>query len=351
MIDSVKNDPEHLRATVYELARHKLKEQLKTESFAEFRKLSKSLEVAIEGVEQFSRKDAQLAPALPRPSVAELVPPVPTPARQSVRPTPSVIEAEFPEPAFGRRGDSSFRMIWRLAVVAVIIAAAVFAVRMQGWSIESLRKEAGRLAGLTTAVTLKAKPNASQPALAPAAVPIATPLPPDVPTSFGVYAFSQNKLLELEQLPGKVPDMRVAVSAAIQAPSRTTLPDGHIKFVIYRRDSATNAPDRAEVRIVAKIGKEISFNPAGKAIEAKPDDAWVVRNVAIPFRTAPKKDNPEMYEVLSETAESVLAPGRYALVLKGQAYDFNVAGAITDPRQCLERLAATNGQFYSECKP
>jgi len=45
-----------------------------------------------------------------------------------------------------------------------------------------------------------------------------------------------------------------------------------------------------------------------------------------------------------------VAPGRYALVLKGQAYDFNVAGQITDPKQCLERMAATNGQFYSECQ-
>jgi hypothetical protein len=56
-----------------------------------------------------------------------------------------------------------------------------------------------------------------------------------------------------------------------------------------------------------------------------------------------------MYEVLSEDAETALAPGRYALVLKGQAYDFRVAGQITDPKQCLERMAATNGQFYSEC--
>jgi len=45
-----------------------------------------------------------------------------------------------------------------------------------------------------------------------------------------------------------------------------------------------------------------------------------------------------------------LPPGRYVLVLKGQAYDFSVAGLVTDPRQCLERLAATNGQFYSECR-
>jgi len=57
-----------------------------------------------------------------------------------------------------------------------------------------------------------------------------------------------------------------------------------------------------------------------------------------------------MYEFQSQNADTPLAPGRYALVLKGLAYDFSVAGPITDPRQCLERLVATNGQFYSECQ-
>jgi hypothetical protein len=57
-----------------------------------------------------------------------------------------------------------------------------------------------------------------------------------------------------------------------------------------------------------------------------------------------------MYEVLSEDPNSALTPGRYALVLKGQAYDFSVAGPVTDPKQCLEQLEATNGIFYSECR-
>ena len=51
-----------------------------------------------------------------------------------------------------------------------------------------------------------------------------------------------------------------------------------------------------------------------------------------------------MYEVRSENPDALLPPGRYALVLKGLAYDFTVAGPITDPRQCLERLVATNGR-------
>ena len=57
-----------------------------------------------------------------------------------------------------------------------------------------------------------------------------------------------------------------------------------------------------------------------------------------------------MYEVRNENPDNPLAPGRYALVLKGLAYDFSVAGSVTDSRQCLERVVADNGQFYTECK-
>ena len=56
VIDSVENNPEFLRATVYELARHKLKEEFTSESFGDVRSLSKSLETAIAGVEAFSKK-------------------------------------------------------------------------------------------------------------------------------------------------------------------------------------------------------------------------------------------------------------------------------------------------------
>ena len=112
----------------------------------------------------------------------------------------------------------------------------------------------------------------------------------------------------------------------------------------------TNAADRAEVRVIARIAREVSFDKDGKQVVTEINDNWVIRNFSIPYRTAPKKDNPDMYEIRSETPDVPLPPGRYALILKGLAYDFNVEGPVSDPRQCLERLAATNGQFYSECK-
>jgi hypothetical protein len=51
-----------------------------------------------------------------------------------------------------------------------------------------------------------------------------------------------------------------------------------------------------------------------------------------------------------ESATALLPPGRYALALQGQAYDFTVAGQIKDVNQCLERTEAANGTFYSECQ-
>jgi len=53
-----------------------------------------------------------------------------------------------------------------------------------------------------------------------------------------------------------------------------------------------------------------------------------------------------MYELHSEDPALELTPGRYALVLKNQAYDFTIEGQIIDPKQCIERIVATDGTFY-----
>jgi hypothetical protein len=337
MIDSVRNDPEHLRATVYELARVKLKEQFGAD--ADIGQLSKSLEIAIHSVERFSIENGPGPLALSPPrlnTTARLAP-------------PAVEVVSELTSRFGRR-QSRFTAPWRFAFVVVIGIAIAFALKQRSVSVDTLRNEFSRLAGLQAPVGPRpAQVSVPQVKTETSDQPPVEPSPL-TPTSYGIYAVSQDKLYELELLPGRVPDLRVAISAAIQSPSKTTLPDGHVKFIVFRRDSVTSAADRAEVRIVARIARETSFDQAGKAVLAKVDDTWVIRNISIPFRTAPKKDNTDMYEVQSENPETALPPGRYALVLKSQAYDFRVAGLITDPKQCLERLAATNGQFYSECQ-
>jgi hypothetical protein len=38
-------------------------------------------------------------------------------------------------------------------------------------------------------------------------------------------------------------------------------------------------------------------------------------------------------------------------MLAGQAYDFVVAGEVTDPAHCVEGVATIRGPAFYECKP
>jgi hypothetical protein len=171
-----------------------------------------------------------------------------------------------------------------------------------------------------------------------------------LPSVYGIYAVSGGQLHELEPLVGRVPDQRVFMSTPIRTPSRTVLPDGRAEFIIYRRDITSNAPDRITVRVIAKILRSMAFNTAGQASMTNVEDSWTIRNVSYDFRVAPLGENSEMLVIRPENADFVFPAGRYALVVKGQAYDFTVAGPITEAAQCLEGIKAQNGTFYSECR-
>ena len=170
-----------------------------------------------------------------------------------------------------------------------------------------------------------------------------------LPSVYGVYAVSGGQLIELDPLVGRVPD-KVFMTSPISTPSRTRLADGRIGFIVFRRDVANSPPDRIAVRVIAKIKQSLKFARNGKAETARLDDVWTVRNISYDFRVAPIRENPEMLLLRPENPEFEFAPGRYALVVKGQAYDFTVAGEITETAQCLERTEAANGTFYSECR-
>ena len=349
IIDSVENDPEHMRAAVYELARHKLKEQFGSEDAVDMRQLSNSLETAIQGVEAFAAKSNRMEawlgrPALERPTPRSLAVTSALQDRVSLEAEPVIgVGSERTNysatPRSKPRTKSQFTVPWRFALVVAMALAVLSALKQRATEIDLLRRGISQSVG---------SPSASRPT--PAQVVSREPPSSLAATTYGVFAVSGDRLYELDLLPGRAPDIRIAISAAILTPSRTSLPDGHVKFIVYRRDSATSAADRAEIRVVAKIGQEMNFDKSGKPVIAKIDDTWVIRNVSIPLQAAPKRDHPDMYEVRSEDPNNALTPGRYALVLKGQAYDFSVAGAVTDPKQCLEQLEGTNGRFYSECR-
>jgi hypothetical protein len=352
VIDSVESNPEFLRATVYELARHKLKEEFTSESFGDVQNLSKSLETAIAGVEAFSKKKDGVSLLGANPAQGKAL----ISAHPSSPHVASALESGSPvfeAHVFGSGGTKAWKRPSRTKAARWFVAASIagLTVMTVTVSLELLRRNGYLGVNQPAPVLPKANTAAASPKSAPTTVdPPSVPPSPTAPTAFGIYAVSDGKLHELDVLPGRAPDPRIAISSIITGNSRTTLSDGHVSFVIYRRDSATNAADRAEVRVVARIEREANFNKDGKQVVTPVDDNWVMRNISIPYRTAPRKDNPEMYEVRSENPDAALPPGRYALVLKGLAYDFTVSGAVTDPRQCLERLVATNGRFYSECK-
>jgi hypothetical protein len=170
-----------------------------------------------------------------------------------------------------------------------------------------------------------------------------------IPTEYGVYAVANGRLTGLDLLPIRAPDQRVAVSAAISTPSRVHLPVGPLQFVVFRRDLATNAPDRVSLRVVARVARVLTFNSTGNAKVANVEESWVVRSSSYQMKVAPVADNPEMIVIRPDT-DLVFPAGRYALVLKGIAYDFTIDGPLTDLAHCLERTDALNTPVYTECR-
>jgi hypothetical protein len=170
-----------------------------------------------------------------------------------------------------------------------------------------------------------------------------------IPTEYGAYAVVGQRLIEMEQLAMKVPDPRVAISAAFSNPSRAHLPTSPREFIIFRRDLMNSAPDRATVRIVAQVVRALSFDASGHAKSSSVEQSWVIRNNSYPMRVGPFADNPEMIAVRPESPDFVLPAGRYALVLKGISYDFTIDGPSIDRAHCLERTEALNVPIYSEC--
>ena len=355
MINSITEDPQQMRASLYELARHKLDEQIVDEDPEEQSRILKSLEVAIQGVEiHYSRLELRALEAperQSRPSLPNFLAPRTGPAVGSVMndaegegwQSVSPLKSRMPN---GQTRRWEFSAPWRYITMLALAAVFGFAIHQRA-----------NLAAMLKFDTIVASQTVSKPPQASAdhamlARPDSPPAEPDslIPTMFGVYAISDGKLYPLEVLPGRAPNPRVAISAAISMPSKTILPDRPIKFIVFRRDSATTALNRADVRVIAKISQATKFDPSGKPIIAKVDDTWVIRNISYPYRTAPYKGQSDMYEVVGDDPDKPLSPGRYALILKDEAYDFSVAGEITDSKQCLESVAATNGIFYAECQ-
>ena len=346
MIETLKDNPEDMRQAIYELARYKLLDQLPNVTAEEKERTQHALETAIRGVESFTEQQVGIPTSTPHlqlsgPRTASTVDDRFYPELISQVGASSHSNADVERNAGGSKPHTPLSYLRRTAAMIAILIAILVAVQQR----ELLLSLGHILPKLEQKATIEDRIAPLQASNRPAPPP-AKPAPLR-PTDYGVYAVSNDALIGLNPLPGRPPDIRVAVSAAITAPRHAILPNGHPKFIVFRRDLASSIADRVEVRIVAKIAREFSAS----VINKKPaDDTWVMRNISFPFRLSPVNDNPEMFEVHSEDPALELTPGRYALVLKTQAYDFSVEGEPVDPKQCIERIVTTNGTFYSDCK-
>jgi hypothetical protein len=362
VIESIKDDPAQLRNAIYELARVQLQREAWQRNppmnILEMRRLMLALETAIERVETISSQEGgsrtrqftdQLFVACessPNNSVADQCDPTvsidqsPLETRFAA-PYPVVTLSERSVLYHRRRIWPSLAPLLGGSIVGIIVVALLdwqfFGLMRQepiDAVVPAIRTEAPERVPVVQAHSLGTQPDL--PAL-------------PRPSVYGVYAITNGALSELEALPVRVPDPKVFMSTLIKAPSRTILPDGRIVFIVYRRDIATSAPDRVAIRAIAKIKRAMTYT-AGRPSTAILDDQWAIRSTSYEFRVAPLSESSEMLVIRPELFEFVLPAGRYGLVLKGQAYDFTVAGSITEAAQCLERIEAANGAFYSECR-
>lgn len=365
-IDSIMNDPSLLRNTVYELARTRLAmfawEQNPRMTVLELRRMMRSFETAIEYVESHASRQDEL---LPLPGTADFVTPAHLVNSQRDRGHPVFVLdqrvnaseiVDFRNSSSYSHGVSRARKRgWNWPRAAVVLRAGfvsivIMAAFVIGGKYVASDSHAPALVHASTGVIPKSDSQIAK--LVPQAQSPSKRQLPDlpIPDAYGVYAVDNGELNELEALPGRVPDPRVFMSTPVKTPSRTTLPDGRLSFIVFRRDLTTSAPDRVAVRVIAKVMRGMTFESAAGASVTKLDDQWAIRGTSYDLRVTPLKENPEMLLLRPENPDFVFPAGRYGLVLKGQAFDFSVAGPITEPVQCLEHVAAANGSFYSECR-
>jgi hypothetical protein len=360
VIASIESDPAQLRGAVYELARIKLQTELSINA-SEKRDLALALESAIERVETVSSKHDRLkvlqalggSTNRSEAGLCEIW----TEARVSaptLRRVPNLLtrDVDGARKVEASRHWMAAAPLVRVGVVAVL--GIVFCTGLDRHFGIFGRQSSQPFASVAYKVE---RPEAKQIVQASAdggQTPITTPSTQSLgfprPSVYGIYAVSGGRLHELEPLAGRVPDQRVFMSTPVKTPSRTVLPDGRAVFIIYRGDAANGAPERVSVRVIAKVLRAMTFNTAGQASTANVQDTWTIRNISYDFRVAPVGEGSEMLMITPEREDFEFPPGRYGLVIKGQAYDFTIAGPITEPAQCLEGIKAENGTFYSECR-
>lgn len=388
-ISGASQDPARLREMVYSLARIALRNQLERRFEIELQKQTSALEDAIKRIETDSAKAKALpnlvsqallsqseaeaesdtgltalqrsdqsdasecgddsTPAVavvyPKHAEYELLPPI-------VQPSPYPDRLLFKGRTADRKSSARRRskFWWRFEIAAAaLVGVAIYAVGgMHGefYNLTDNQGNSGKLVGAKS--TSKADETTTK-----TIEGLGAPSKIDgvaMPTSYGVYAIDQGKLASLQALPIKVPDARISISALISAPSLTTLPDGYVSFIVFRRDLLHNAPDQGSIRLIARVMHTLTFKAGQPATTVDVKGEWAVRSKSYGMSVAPVPGNPEMIVMRPSQPQFSLPAGRYALVVNHDGYDFTVAGRISDLAQCLEETEAVGQSVYSECR-
>jgi hypothetical protein len=302
---SARNDPQ-LRNMIYGLARHKLRRQVDWEIRERLdtcgSKKLLALETAIGQIEADLARDKPPKYAnwenqdqSPRVQGAiEIIPP------SQLKPPPYQIEGELTPDHSVRRSFGLRVVIPSLGVMILgVLAYLAFQREFQNSSYPGAESHSN----VSSSDKRRDLPG----------VPI--------PSSYGVYAIANGQLAELEPLPIRVPDGRTAGSAAIATKSTTTLANGRIKFIVFKRDLVSNVPEKVAVRALTCVScvdsaEATSTNAVG--------EAWAIRGISYDMRVAPVGGNPAMIVIRGADPDFSFPAGRYALVLKGVAYDFSI---------------------------
>jgi hypothetical protein len=251
--------------------------------------------------------------------------------------------------------EARFRVSGLVVGSQVVIAAvAIAALWVSLW---------GRSSPVQTAIEMTPAAQPASPAASPsgtgmvaaaslAAPPVAEALPFSRPTTYGVYAVRGDQLVELEQVQGTPIDPRNRSQLQIVTPVQTVIDPAKPAFVVFRRDLVSSAPEKVPVRIASRIAHSMIFDASGKPVVTTPETAtWLIRDKGYDLRVSPLRESLEMVMLHPENLEFSFPPGRYELMLGGQAYDFVVAGEVIDPAHCVEGVATVRGPVFYECKP
>lgn len=363
VIEAAESDPHLLRDHIYALARNQLKREAvlgaPRVSFKEAMRQREALERAIARVEALASEgdantDVSGQKANDSPQVTYL-----SPAAGQERDT-SVVPAGLVRPVsdspimMAINGDRLLVAIPARRTVALVLLAIVVVLAAASSALVLLDRMLLRGDPQLVAESHVAKSKGDRLPVGAAPVPDAPAARGErpgmpLPRTYGVYAVADNRLHELHSLPVRVPDERVAFGPILSVPSQTLLPNGKLAFVVYRRDLVAGTPERVPVRVITRIARALSFE-SGKAVTRAIEGSWAVRGKSFELRVSPLGEDQQMILLKPASDDFSFPPGRYALLLRNQAYDFAIEGVLTDPAQCVESVQTVSGTIYSACR-